>query len=95
MLSGFAPMHPGELLREEVLPGLEMDRSELARRLNVSNEALNAVLAEREPMSAGVADELGEVCGNDDAEIWLTRQNRYDFDWIARADAGEAHGGAR
>ena len=32
---GYGPPHPGEVLREQILPRLGLERSELARRLDV------------------------------------------------------------
>ena len=35
---GLPPMHPGELLREEVLPALSRSKTEIARLLGVSRQ---------------------------------------------------------
>ena len=45
--TGLPAMHPGELLREDILPALGRPRVEVARLLGVSRQALHAVLAER------------------------------------------------
>ena len=37
------PTHPGAILREDVLPGLRMSQSELARRLRVSRVTINTL----------------------------------------------------
>ena len=35
-LPAFQPAHPGEILREDVLPGLDLPRAKLAEHLGVS-----------------------------------------------------------
>ena len=41
------PVHPGEILREDVLPTLGLSVSEAARRLGISRQQLHRVLAWR------------------------------------------------
>jgi len=40
-----SPVHPGEVLREDVLPALGLSVSEAARRLGISRQQLHRVLA--------------------------------------------------
>ena len=61
---GLKPMHPGELLREEVLPALKRDKSEIARLLGVSRQTLYDILGERQPVTPPMALRLGKLCGN-------------------------------
>jgi DNA-binding XRE family transcriptional regulator len=44
-------MHPGELLREEILPALDRPKTEIARLLGVSRQTLYDVLKERQPVT--------------------------------------------
>ena len=37
---GLPPMHPGELLREEILPALDRPKTEIAKLLGVSRQTL-------------------------------------------------------
>src|SRR5882757_1988761 len=62
---GLPPMHPGELLREEILPALDRSKTEIARLLGVSRQTLYDVLAEKQPVTPGMALRLGKLCGND------------------------------
>ena len=39
-LPAFQPAHPGEILREDVLPGLDLPRAKLAQHLGVSRQTL-------------------------------------------------------
>jgi addiction module HigA family antidote len=81
-------MHPGELLREDVLPALDRGQAEIARLLRVSRQTLHAVLSERQPVTPLMALRLGKLCGNG-PELWLALQSRYDLDRIGRARHAE------
>ena len=45
------PLHPGELVREEVLPALGLSVSETARRLGISRQQLHRILACTHPIT--------------------------------------------
>jgi addiction module HigA family antidote len=75
---GLPPMHPGELLREEILPALDRPRTEIARLLGVSRQTLYDVLKEKQPVTPGMALRLGKLCGNG-PDLWLNLQKRYDL----------------
>ncbi len=86
--TGLPPMHPGELLREEILPALGRPRVEIARLLGVSRQALQDVLAERAAVTPDMALRLGKLCGNG-PELWLVLQTRYDLERLRREKAAE------
>ena len=75
---GLPPMHPGELLREEILPALDRPKTEVARLLGVSRQTLYDILQERQPVTPGMALRLGKLCGNG-PDLWLNLQKRYDL----------------
>jgi antitoxin HigA-1 len=75
---GLPPMHPGELLREEILPALDRSRTEIAKLLGVSRQTLYEVLTEKQPVTPGMALRLGKLCGNG-PDLWLNLQKRYDL----------------
>src|SRR6266446_6099315 len=75
---GLPPMHPGELLRDEILPALDRPKSEIARLLGVSRQTLYDVLKEKQPVTPGMALRLGKLCGNG-PDLWLNLQKRYDL----------------
>jgi len=81
---GLRPMHPGELLREDVLPALGRPKAEIARALGISRHTLYELLAEKQPVTPQMALRLGKLCGNG-AEIWGRLQLRFDL-----AIAGDA-----
>ncbi|WP_422057329.1 HigA family addiction module antitoxin [Sphingomonas sp.] len=78
MTTGLRPMHPGELLREDVLPALGGKKAAIARALGVSRHTLYELLAERQDVTPQMALRLGKLCGNG-AEIWGRLQLRYDL----------------
>jgi addiction module HigA family antidote len=81
-------MHPGELLREEILPALRRPRVEIAHLLGVSRQALHAILAERASVTPEMALRLGKLCGNG-PELWLALQTRHDLERLRREKAAE------
>jgi plasmid maintenance system antidote protein VapI len=44
---GLPPMHPGELLRTEILPALDRPKTQIAKLLGVSRQMLYAILEEK------------------------------------------------
>ena len=78
---GYGPPHPGELLREQILPRLNLSRKELAGKLGVSLARLGDFLGERRPVSLDLARRLGKAFGNG-ARYWLAMQMQYDV-WTA------------
>lgn len=75
---GLPPMHPGELLREEILPALGRPKTEIAKLLGVSRQSLYDILAEKQPVTPVMALRLGKLCGNG-PDLWLNLQKRYDL----------------
>lgn len=78
---GMEPTHPGSILRDDVLPALNVTVAEAARRLRVSRQTLHAILAERSAVSPEMAVRLGRFCGNG-PELWLRMQTAHDL-WHA------------
>lgn len=70
-------MHPGELLREDVLPALPFGKAELARRLGISRQRLYDILGEKTAVSPEIAARIGKLCGNGPS-LWLRLQADYD-----------------
>ena len=84
---GLPPMHPGELLREEILPALDRPKTEIAKLLGVSRQTLYDVLKEKQPVTPGMAL-VSENCGNG-PDLWLNLQKRYDLHQ-AQQELGES-----
>jgi addiction module HigA family antidote len=78
---GIKPLHPGELLREDVIPALRKPKAEIARLLGISRQALYDILNEKAPVTADMAVRLGKLCGNG-PNLWVNLQRSYDL-WHA------------
>jgi addiction module HigA family antidote len=79
--SDAAPLHPGEILRVDILPNLAMTPAELASHLGVTRAALDGLLTERAGITPDLAQRLGLVLGHG-AHHWLALQMQYDL-WKA------------
>jgi antitoxin HigA-1 len=82
------PIHPGEILREDVLPALGRPKTEIARSLGISRQTLYDILNERQPITAQMALRIGKLCGNG-GDFWIRLQTRFDMQ-IAEAEMGDA-----
>lgn len=80
------PTHPGELLREEILPAAKIAQAELARRMGVSRRTVNEICQERRGVSADMAHRLARVL-NTTPDLWINMQAAVDI-W----DALDANG---
>jgi antitoxin HigA-1 len=78
------PTHPGEILREDVLPELRLSVSEAARQLRVTRQTLHRILSGRSAVTPEMALRLGRFCGNG-PDLWLRMQQAHDF-WCAREE---------
>ena len=85
---GLPAIHPGELLREDVLPALGRTRAEIARLLGVSRQTLHSILTEHSPVTPEMALRLGKLCGNG-PELWLALQTRYELERLREAKRSE------
>jgi addiction module HigA family antidote len=78
------PTHPGELLREDVIPATGKSKAEIARLLGISRQHLYDIIAERKPVSPAVAVRLGKLFG-DGTAVWIRMQAAYDA-WHAERE---------
>jgi antitoxin HigA-1 len=87
MAQMFNPPHPGETLREDVLPELGLTVTQAAAQLGVSRVALSRVLNERAGISPEMALRLEAWLGVENggrADLWLAQQSAFDL-WQARS----------
>lgn len=77
------PVHPGELLREEVFPAMRMSITAAARGMHISRQMLHGILAEKRVITPEMALRLGKLLGNGPG-LWLRMQQDYDM-WQAQA----------
>lgn len=88
LLKGLRPVHPGELLREDVLPALGRSKTEIARLLGISRQTLYDLLAEKQPVTVPMALRIAKLIG-DTPEVWLNMQRAYDLRIAERDMADE------
>jgi addiction module HigA family antidote len=79
------PTHPGEVLREDVIPATGKPKAEIARMLGISRQHLHDILATRKPVSAEVAVRLAKLFGTEPL-VWIMMQGAYDA-WHAEREA--------
>lgn len=80
------PPHPGETLREDVLPALGLTVTDAAGQLGVTRAAFSRVLNGRAAISPEMALRLEGWLGVDNggrADLWIAQQAAYDL-WRAR-----------
>ena len=86
MTSKKAPVHPGEILREEYLRPLKLTAYKLAKDLGIPANRVTAILNEQRAVTADTAVLLGHYFGTS-AELWMNLQARYDLRIAERAAA--------
>ena len=75
------PTHPGAMLRDIVLPALDIGKSDVADALCISRQTLYDILAEKQPITPQMAVRLSAAFGTT-AVSWLNMQTLYDV-WHA------------
>jgi len=84
------PTHPGETLREDVLPALEMTQTEFAKRLGVSRLSVSELLLEKRALSADMAVRVAKLTQTT-PESWLRMQQALDLWELERDPARYRH----
>ena len=79
MDNALAPVHPGEILREEFLAPLGMTPYALAAACHVPRTRFERLAAEEVSVSPDTALRLGRYFGTS-AEFWLAIQAHYDIE---------------
>jgi len=87
MAKKLAPMHPGEVLREEFLFPLNLSAGALAKACGLPRTRIERIAAETTGITADTALRLGKALGIS-AQLWMNLQNRYDVE-IAKREIGK------
>lgn len=72
------PVHPGEIMREDILPETGLSVTAAAKALGVSRQMLHEILAERRPLSAVMCLKVARLFGSS-PEMWMRLQATYDL----------------
>jgi len=89
MESNMPPVHPGAVLREDILKEMKLSITKTAENLQVSRKQLSEVVNEVSAISAEMAVRLEDAFGVN-AEFWLDMQKAYDI-WKIK-HSGRVHG---
>ncbi len=79
------PIHPGEILQEELLTPLGLSLSELARGILVPVNRLSQIVRGRRAITPDTALRLSRYFGLS-PEYWVRLQMRYEFELVRRRD---------
>jgi addiction module HigA family antidote len=82
------PVHPGQILREDVLPTLRLSVTAAAKQLGIARQTLHRIMAEQAAVSPEMAVRLGKFCANGPG-LWLRLQQTYDL-WHAERRLADA-----
>ena len=85
----FAPVTPGEILKEEFLAEYELSQNQLARAVGISPNRIADIVNNRRRITADTALRLSLYFGNS-AEFWLNLQAHYDLKMARRVLSPEA-----
>ena len=76
--NGLPPVHPGEILKEDILPAVGLSVTATAKSLGVSRQMLHDILAERKPLSVVMCLKLSRLFGGS-PQVWMRLQAAYDL----------------
>jgi antitoxin HigA-1 len=76
--SALPPVHPGEILKEDILPSVGLSVTAAAKALGISRQMLHDILSERRPLSAAMCLKVSRLLGGS-PEVWMRLQAAYDL----------------
>ena len=82
-----SPVHPGEILRENLMKPLGLTVTGLARELKIPANRMSEIINGRRALNADAALRLSRYFGNT-AEFWINLQAAYDLRVTIHSSAG-------
>ena len=79
----FAPVTPGEMLKEEFLTEYGLTQNQLARAIGISPNRIAEIVHDRRRITADTALRLAAYFGNS-PEFWVNLQSHYDLKMARR-----------
>ena len=76
--NAFAPVTPGEFLKEEFLSAYGLSQNQLAKAIGISPNRIAEIVNNRRRITADTALRLSLYFGNS-PEFWLNLQSNYDL----------------
>ena len=83
------PTHPGAILREDVLPALNMTQEQIANALGVSRRTVSQIIHEHRPVTPDMAIRLARFLGGT-PDSWLNMQLALDI-WLLEQEKGKEY----
>jgi addiction module HigA family antidote len=71
-------IHPGEILREEVIYANELTVTDAAKMLGISRQSLNKIIHEKSDITPEMSFRIAKVFGGT-ADIWANLQTKYNL----------------
>ena len=84
----FDPVHPGVVLAEDFLKGLEISQYRLAKGISVAPRRINEIVQGKRGITADTALRLGKFFAIE-AQFWMNLQSHYDLEVAKDVIAGE------
>ncbi len=76
--NGLPPVHPGEIIREDILPSIGLSVTAAAKTLGVSRQMLHGILVGRKRLSAVMCLKVARLFGGS-PDVWMRLQADYDL----------------
>ncbi len=89
MKDEFAPVTPGEMLKQEFLKEYSLSQNQLAKAIGISPNRIAEIVHNRRRITADTALRLGLYFGNS-PEFWLNLQTHYDLKMARKSLKPEA-----
>ena len=87
------PIHPGAILREDVLPDLELSVTAFAKGIHTSRQTAHKILGEDKGITPEMALKIAKFTGSTPG-LWLRMQQNYDL-YVAEQNLAEELAGMR
>jgi addiction module HigA family antidote len=71
-------IHPGEILREDVIYANELTVTEAAKMLGISRQSLNKIIHEKSDITPEMSFRIAKVFGGT-ADIWANLQTKFNL----------------
>lgn len=84
----FDPVHPGVVLAQDFLKGMEISQYRLAKGIGVPPRRINEIVQGKRSITADTALRLGKFFSME-AQFWMNLQSHYDLEIAKDAIAGK------
>jgi addiction module HigA family antidote len=84
----FDPVHPGVVLADDFLKGMEISQYRLAKGIGVPPRRINEIVHGKRSITADTAPRLGNFFSME-AQFWMNLQSHYDLEIAKDAIAGK------